>query len=211
MSTFQALSQLRTFAGTPPAILRSAAELWSSRELSAGEVLWDEGSACNRLAILVDGQLEAVHAGRTVGSIEAGQMVGEVSIFTTQEDRSAAVRAAVDSRALVISVVDVERLAEYNVAVYNALLDHALTQSVQRINAAGLAIARRSLATFPAPKRKEESAIKRLLLAIARPEPHTRPPPVVSLLRSLDGLKQASTPVVGGAGERPDAPPLQGG
>jgi len=197
MKTSDALSRVRFFSKVPAAQVEASADLWTHRHLQPGDVLWEQGSFSESMAILVGGAVDVLSNERVVSRIDPGQLLGELSAFTVREARTASLRAASECELLELSLDRLPELAHGHVSVYNAMLDAALEQSVRRINAADLQIARRAEGTAPAPTRRAESAIRKLWQSLTRSDPKSRPPGVVTLLRHLHGLFSERDNVLG--------------
>ncbi len=195
MEVAEALSRLNTFAGVPLTALQASAPLWCDQGLERGEALWQSGQGTYELGLLLSGQLSVAVAGTEVGRVDPGQLVGETSAFTARVPRTATILAARDSRVLLLSTGDLDQLRGRLPAVYDALLDQALLQIVRRINATDLELSRIAPGELPAPRRREEGVIRRLLKQLARERPGM-PPIITPILRSLEGISGSSEAAV---------------
>ncbi len=195
MEVAEALSRLNTFAEVPLTALQASAPLWCEQRLEQGAALWQSGQGTYELGLLLSGRLSVVVAGTEVGRVDPGQLVGETSVFTARVPRTATILAARDSRVLLLSTGDLDQLRGRLPALYDALLDQALVQIVRRINATDLELARIAPGELPAPRRREEGIIQRLLKQLARDRPGT-PPIITPILRSMEGIAGSSEAAV---------------
>lgn len=116
MITVERVALLRTidfFAGVPGHVLVALARHADEVSVAQGEVLLREGEVGDRLYVVADGALDVTVAGRHVGAMAAGSVIGELAALVP-EPRSATVVAATPSRLLSIDRVALDEL----------LLDH---------------------------------------------------------------------------------------
>lgn len=116
MITVERVALLRTvdfFAGVPGHVLAALARHAEEVAVGAGDVLLREGELGDRLYVVVDGALDVQVAGRHVGDLTAGSVVGELAALVP-EPRSATVVATAPSRLLSIDKAALDEL----------LLDH---------------------------------------------------------------------------------------
>ena len=98
------------------------------------------------MAIVTSGSLKAQINDQVLGVIKAGELVGELAVFT-KDFRSASVVAGEESTLLVLSKESVELLREVNWTLYDRLLNSALNRLGNRIRLTNLEIAKRSKGT----------------------------------------------------------------
>ena len=181
-------------------VLEQSASFWHHRSLLPGEVLWEQNTWSESLAILLRGKMAVCVNDRQINHVQEGELVGELNAFTIREQRIATLRAEGACQLLLMPLDKMSDLAREHLELYNTVLDVALQQSVRRINAADLQIARHAQGSMPAPRRRPESSLRKLWDAITRPEPKARPPSVITLLRQLHGLFGERDAVIGALG-----------
>lgn len=116
MITIERVALLRTvdfFAGVPGHVLAALARHADEVTVAAGDVLLREGEMGDRMFVVVDGTLDVTVAGRRVGGLEPGSVVGELAALVP-EPRSATVVATTPSHLLTIDRAALDEL----------LLDH---------------------------------------------------------------------------------------
>ena len=125
---------------TRAAAAGSEAHIWlrpymKRRRLRRGAVLFRRGDAADRLYFLADGRLEVVEKG---GSIEPGQMFGEIAFFTPDGTRSATVRCVEPGTVLSIDETTFKQLLFQNPAfgleILSLIAGH-LSDDVRRLEA----------------------------------------------------------------------------
>ena len=84
-----------------------------AKKMRAGTVLFKKGDIGNRLYLLADGRIELVEIG---GSIEPGQIFGEIAFFSPDRRRLLTARCAVDSTVLSIDESTMKQLYYQNPA-----------------------------------------------------------------------------------------------
>ena len=98
------LQQLYMFRTVSPSALAELADLGRLCTYSAGEVAITQGEEADAALLVLKGELEAIVSKegteRVVGTIKAGELVGETALFTSGGKRSATVRAKEDTRCL---------------------------------------------------------------------------------------------------------------
>lgn len=195
MEIAAALSHLSTFSDVPLTELRESAPLWSDQHLEAGQSLWETGQGTYELGLLLTGQLTVELSGTEVGRVDPGQLVGEASVFTARVPRTASVIAALPSRVLLLSTNDLDLMRGEFPLVYDALLEQALVQIVRRINTTDLELARIAPGDVPAPARREEGVIQRLLKQLTGKRSGVAPI-VTPILRSMEGIEGSGDTVL---------------
>lgn len=124
-------ADLRFFRFLDGQALIQLADFFSCRQVSAGDVLWQEGATEDYEVFIISGRLEAKKqtefAGKevVVGVFSAGTIVGELS-FLDQRPRAVSVVALEDSELLLLSLENFERLLaehpEQGVALLKGML-----------------------------------------------------------------------------------------
>ncbi len=79
--------------------------------VAAGEVVVAQGELPYEVLVIEEGEVEVTRNGEVLGTLGAGQLVGEIALVE-QQRRMATVTAKTDLRAVVISAVDLNVLAE---------------------------------------------------------------------------------------------------
>ena len=126
---------------TPPqnleevSVERLLAEGWSSAHLGAGQVLWQQGEPADSLALIVEGDLEVRIDGRVVTQVEAGEMLGELTMFDGGGARSAQLRALGPTRLLVLTRETLGQLERDGGSSYQWVLESAIETARRRISA----------------------------------------------------------------------------
>jgi CRP/FNR family transcriptional regulator, cyclic AMP receptor protein len=82
--------------------LEEVAGVTDEVSLAAGRVVIREGARGGEFLVVIDGTLDVERGGRSVGTIRAGEFVGEISLVTGRP-RNATVTATEDVRALVLT------------------------------------------------------------------------------------------------------------
>ena len=121
------LDRLRScppFDAIDTAILREFGDALTLRRIAAGELLLREGEKGDAVCVLLDGRLEVAVSGRTVRSLEAGAVVGELAVMTG-ERRTASVRAERDSELAVLPGNEFRRLVAAHPAAFADVLERA--------------------------------------------------------------------------------------
>jgi CRP-like cAMP-binding protein len=94
----------RTFlCGASPHQLSELFEVGEWRDLNTGDVLAREGTRCEQISVLYEGEVQIMLDGRVQGIIQEQTFVGEIS-FLTGENASATVVVTQPSKALVWSM-----------------------------------------------------------------------------------------------------------
>lgn len=115
------LEAVELFEGATPQELASVAALCQERTYTKGDIVTTQGEPGAELFVVFEGFVEVLRAGgtpeqapRTVVHLGSGQIFGEMALVD-RGPRSATVKAASDeTRVLVISQDDFERLCEQN-------------------------------------------------------------------------------------------------
>jgi CRP-like cAMP-binding protein len=117
-------------------------------EAVAGATLFDEGDPAGGVAAILEGQVEIISRGRTLATLGAGSVLGELSVFLPSAARTATARAKTPLRMITWRADDVqgrlsrhERLATAIVAdmafVLAERLDRRTQDVVSLLKAAG--------------------------------------------------------------------------
>ena len=107
-----------------------------AKKMRAGTVLFKKGDIGNRLYLLADGRIELVEIG---GSIEPGQIFGEIAFFSPDRRRLLTARCAVDSTVLSIDESTMKQLYYQNPAFgfkFIELVAARFSADLDRTNAA---------------------------------------------------------------------------
>ncbi len=112
--------------------LAGLAALVEEREYSDQEVLFDEGAVGRKLFIIVEGQVEAVKADRTLFTADPGQTVGDLSLLDGLPTNYRAV-AVKPTRTLILGCEDFYNLLDERSRVQRAVLTH-MAGVVRRLN-----------------------------------------------------------------------------
>jgi predicted N-acetyltransferase YhbS len=99
------------FAGLPDGELFHLARISTLREHPAGTVLARQGTPSDMLYIIVEGQAEARRDGRVLGTLEAGEIFGEMGLLE-RTSRAADVALTRPSRVVEVEMGRLERLCE---------------------------------------------------------------------------------------------------
>lgn len=183
------LVSLPLLKSVPQSAVAVSAPHWTSRTLVEGEKLWEQGVESDGLGVLVYGECAAMVDGVEIGRVRPGEVVGEVSAFFNEADRSARVVARKSSRVLLLPTEGLRTLRWQRSAVYEALLDQALRTMVYRVTVSNDRFGRITQGHQPVPVRKEPSVLARLWKSFRPGKPPTPCPPIEPLLRDLPGLR----------------------
>ncbi|MCB9596021.1 MAG: aminotransferase class V-fold PLP-dependent enzyme [Sandaracinaceae bacterium] len=104
---------------------------WEPGSLVGGEVLWRQGEPADSLAFVVSGRLQVRVDGRLVTSIEAGELIGELSVFGDEGARGGQVQALRPTEVLVLTRARLAALREAGAPSYERVLATAI-QTVRR-------------------------------------------------------------------------------
>lgn len=136
------LQRLPLFMGVPEAALRELCDIASSVKYARGSTVFYEGDAAATALLVLSGRLEArvdTHPGwRTVGTIAAGEVVGEQALFVADARRNASVVANDDVVGLQLTP-EVLRRGARNEALMR-LENHLLGTLARRIRKTNQAI-----------------------------------------------------------------------
>ena len=96
--SIQDLSSIPLFASLPAQEIRHLESTLTITEFSNGEILFYEGQTDNDFYILLEGQAEVIKSlglpeERVLGKVEAGNLVGEMSLFSIKGSHTASVRS----------------------------------------------------------------------------------------------------------------------
>jgi signal transduction histidine kinase len=112
---YEFLRKVPLFADLPESELRQLCEMVDEIQLSAGELLFEEGSTGDQAYVIKQGELEILKAssGRDVllAMREPGEVIGEMSLFE-DTPRMASVRARKDSVLFAIHKQEIDRLLQ---------------------------------------------------------------------------------------------------
>lgn len=205
------LAALPLFNRCPPAALAASANHWRARALVEGERLWEQGVESDGLGVLVYGECAAIVDGVEIGKVRAGELVGEVSAFFNEADRSARVVARKPSHVLLLPTDGLRQLRWHRSPVYEALLDQALKTMVHRVTSSNDRYGRLARGEHAMPTRREPSALARLWRSFRPGRPAGPCPPLEPLLRELPGLREVDPEVLASMQAAFEAVPLEEG
>ncbi len=103
------LKRIPLFAECSRAEIEAVSRVADELRFPAGRVLMREGAPGRELVIIVDGEVSVDRDGTPIGTLRAGDFVGELALVTGRP-RSATVTAATDLQALVVDRISFERL-----------------------------------------------------------------------------------------------------
>ncbi len=106
-----ALSRCEVFRGLASDALRDLADKSAWLRFAPGETIVREGEASTALFVLASGAVEVTHGQESVGSLTAGDVLGEIA-FLTNKPRTATVRALKASAAVKVDSVALAALLE---------------------------------------------------------------------------------------------------
>jgi CRP-like cAMP-binding protein len=89
------LAAIRFFADLPEDELAAVASVATEEEIPAGQLLATEGRAGYSLYAVESGTADVIINGETVGTIRAGDVVGEMAVLTSPPDWSAPPEVAI--------------------------------------------------------------------------------------------------------------------
>ena len=117
--------QLSIFSNLPTEEIQALSQVLHLRQYPAGTILFHEGDTGDSLAIIVEGEIEAIHSlgtenERLLSRLKPGDFLGEMSLFNPDRQRSASVRSLTDIQLLEMIHTDFEALLsrQPNLAVY---------------------------------------------------------------------------------------------
>ncbi len=111
----EALRRVPLFQSLPESELRELASRLLARELEQGNLMFREGNRRKETYIIVEGQVEIIKAlgtpdERLLGVRGRGELIGEMSLFSEEHQRTASVRAKTPLKLLVMRRDDLEDL-----------------------------------------------------------------------------------------------------
>ena len=109
------LSGVPIFSFLPPDEIKRLERTLPASDVPSGKVLFHEGLSDNKFYILLEGQVEVVKAlghpeERTLGVREAGNLLGEMSLFTRDGCHTASVRSLTPLRLLEVTRSELDAL-----------------------------------------------------------------------------------------------------
>lgn len=177
------------FARVPDEALDALATALIERAVPAGATVWQEGRPSDELALVVSGALQARVGVQEVGLIRAGELVGEAGTFFA-DPRAASVVATEPSTLAFLSRHSLLTLRGAQPAVYDALLERALTGMARRVQDTARRVAMLGNGGVEPPVRKPPSVLTRLL-RVGAPSAEVPSVPVLPALRRLPLLARA--------------------
>jgi serine phosphatase RsbU (regulator of sigma subunit) len=109
------ISRIPLFAGLPAEEIRHLEATLAESNFPGGKVLFQEGHSDNKFYILLEGQVEVVKSlgcpeERILGVREAGNLLGEMSLFSKDGRHTASVRSLTPLRLLKVTQAELETL-----------------------------------------------------------------------------------------------------
>jgi CRP/FNR family cyclic AMP-dependent transcriptional regulator len=101
--------------------LNDVASLAVEKELPAGYELTTEGAEARDFVVLVDGAADVRRKGRKIGTLEAGEFLGEIALVTGRP-RTATVTTTEPTTVLVIAARDFQKLLRLSSSIRSKLL-----------------------------------------------------------------------------------------
>lgn len=190
MPTATELSRLSCFRKVSLEALQRVASLWVEVHLRPGAVLWTAGEPARDIGVLVEGEMVVEVMGEVIARIRPGELLGETGVYGGGH-RNATVRAVGAGRMWLITDSDLSRVRAGILEVYQAIVDQALFQVVQRIRRADEMITARAPGDMIAPTREKLVGLARMWRALVPGGPSTPCPPLAPLLRRVKGLGKA--------------------
>jgi CRP-like cAMP-binding protein len=141
------VAAIRVFADLPDEEIAAIASVASEVEIPSGQPLAAEGGSGHSLFAVESGTAEVVMAGATIGTIEPGDVVGEMAVFASPPDafappevaqggsRTASVIATSPMRLIALFKRDVwalDRRAPLAIERLRAVLDERRSQNAAR-------------------------------------------------------------------------------
>lgn len=94
------LAKLPICRGLTPAQVQELAGAFDETQAPAGTTLFAEGKPGDHLLVLVEGQVEVIKGGQTLATLSDGSVLGEMSLVSGGEARSATARAVTSVKLL---------------------------------------------------------------------------------------------------------------
>lgn len=126
---------------TPEQLTRLASDARIT-EHADGEPLTEEGVMGHRFHLLLEGQAEAERGGEVVGTVRAGEFVGEIGLLGGGA-ATATVRCTVPTRSLTLRREDFWRILEEEPAIALRILEVVCRRLVQEVGTSPTANLRR--------------------------------------------------------------------
>lgn len=150
--TVDMLQDNRLFHGVErSALVRLQTELQAEMS-QPGEWIIREGDVADFMFVILNGELEVLsHGGGPSADVRVallgpGDWVGEMAILDPQPQRSASVRALAPSLLVRLTVAQMERLQDTELAVYAEIMKNIAREVARRLRVADRLIARTSAA-----------------------------------------------------------------
>lgn len=193
----EALSDALMFKPLSEPQLASFSSFWDRREIEPGEVLWEQGTPANEMALLSSGRLAVRVDGAHITNIRVGEVLGETGVFVPDATRTATVYALERSVLLTLTDASLSRLRTAEPDVYALLVGEALKAMTKRIRVVSKELRRTMTGTAgEAPTRTEPSVLARMWKAI-KPGPSAKDaPPILDVLKGLPVLSDAPSEVL---------------
>ena len=115
---------------------------WERKTLRGGEVLWQQGDPANSLAWIERGTVEVLVDGEDIARAGKGELLGEVSIFTPDQRRTAEVRALNTTALWTLPRQALLQIRDRVPQIYDSLLHAAVRTMARRIAREDTRIAR---------------------------------------------------------------------
>jgi CRP/FNR family transcriptional regulator, cyclic AMP receptor protein len=164
--------------------------LFDFRSVPKGKTIWWQGEPSDELAFVSQGSLGIEIAGHRIASIPAGQMAGELAVFTHDQRTASVISETEPVKIMCLSRKNLEVLRKVMPNIYDIILDVGLERTASRVNDMGKEIARLASGDGVAPKRTEANALGRWWKKLTGVDT-SNPPSGLSSIRKLPRLKNA--------------------
>ena len=150
--TVDMLQDNRLFHGLDRSALTRLQTEFKAEMSQPGEWIIREGDVADFMFVILNGELEVVsHGGGPSADVRVallgpGDWVGEMAILDAQPQRSASVRALAPSLLVRMTVAQMQRLQENELAVYAEIMKNIAREVARRLRVADRLIARSSAA-----------------------------------------------------------------
>ena len=129
----QIIQKIAVFRGLNTSDIQELLKVCKMRSFAAEEQIYKAQDPSDELLILLKGQLIVSSAsGESLGSVAAGQPIGEMGVFTGQT-RSATVTALSESGGVTIRKMDVDILMARNPHMYVKVLQNIVASLCERL------------------------------------------------------------------------------
>ncbi len=193
---FHKLSRLVTSREVTPQDAQLIARAFDEQNLRSGDQLWQQDDSAPTMGLLHRGQLSVRVNGEEIGTILAGDVLGETAALWANAKRSATIVAVEPSVVLLLPSLELQRLAQAFPSFHERLLDRCLDAQAKRIRATDVRIAKLSQGILPAPSANADSGLAKLWKRVRQAVGDGSRPALLPLLRDQPVLRDQGEQII---------------